>query len=291
LTLKTCQREIVPEEKDRIRFRTSPDLPRFGRSFYCDGAKQDELLTYDVAASLLDHAKKTLTGTHVGISAVASPNEDYETLAAKTKAAAFVELNLKYSFRIKADENEFLQLAPTRLKEILDQVERCAQAFKDTPVFVKLPRELDWLPGTGELAHLLKILKKHGKSGIIVANSLKMDIPEFMMAGQERSLLGGVMCGEHLFDQTISLIQALRRSCDNAGVPIIATGGMLDPEHVLMALRSGAAAVQLCTAFIYYQIEYYETLKWNLQNRVETQGSSADTQNRQLVDISKPTIN
>jgi dihydroorotate dehydrogenase len=134
-------------------------------------------------------------------------------------------------------------------------------------------------------------LKKHGKSGIIVANSLKMDIPEFMMAGQERSLLGGVMCGEHLFDQTISLIQALRRSCDNAGVPIIATGGMLDPEHVLMALRSGAAAVQLCTAFIYYQIEYYETLKWNLQNRVETQGSSADTQNRQLVDISKPTIN
>jgi dihydroorotate dehydrogenase len=272
LTLKTCKQTRHNEETKELRFSTEPHLPRFGRSFYCDGPKQKELLTYDEVEELLPYAQDTLPGTQIGISVVAGGEEDYAGLAAMTTKAAFVELNLKYSFRIQAANLAFLELAPQRLADILGQVGQFAAAFKGKPIFVKIPRELDWLPGSRELSQLLDVLQNHGDAGLIVANSKKMDIPPFLMSGEEQSFSGGVICGEHLFDQTISLIQAFAPACAERRIPIVATGGMLDPEHVLMALRAGASAVQLCTAFVYYRLEYYDTLKWNLTNRVEVQG-------------------
>jgi len=47
---------------------------------------------------------------------------------------------------------------------------------------------------------------------------------------------------------------------------------MITPEHMLTALRAGACAVQLCTTFEYNKINYYNTLCWQLQSRIESRG-------------------
>lgn len=151
-------------------------------------------------------------------------------------------------------------------------MKRFAKAFYDIPVFIKISRELAWLPGTSELREFLDVLSAHGRAGLIIANSLKLDIPTFISNGQERVLQNGVLCGEALFDQTISLIQNFEGPCTERGIPIVATGGMIDPQQMLIALKAGASAVQLCTAFDYYRPNYYSTLCWNLQNRIELAG-------------------
>jgi len=45
-----------------------------------------------------------------------------------------------------------------------------------------------------------------------------------------------VIVGEYLFVKTISLIEQLKEPCQN-GISDRATGGMVDPEHVLMLLE------------------------------------------------------
>jgi hypothetical protein len=44
----------------------------------------------------------------------------------------------------------------------------------------------------------------------MLANSLKLDVPTFLAEGAEKSLRGGVMCGETLFDGTVSSIVSVR---------------------------------------------------------------------------------
>lgn len=272
LTLKTSRRVIPTEEKDQVRFCTAPALPLYGRSYYCDGPKQTELLTYEQTAKLLDVALKKLERTIVGISVLADSEENYSELRSLTPGAQFAELNLKYSLRVSQGRGRFAAALDERFSRAIAEVKRFAQAYDGVPVFVKLSREMTWLPGTDELAALLDVLKAHGRAGLIVANSLKTDLPEFLSDQLEKRLKGGVMCGEHLFDTTISFIEAIKTPCAERSVPIIASGGVIDPEHVLLALRAGASAVQLCTAFVYYQPQYYQTLVWNLQNRIEGRG-------------------
>src|ERR1051325_4132335 len=71
VTLKSCTKNPEREKKQQIHFRLFPALQRFGRSTYCDGPKQIELLSYEVAAELLDYAKENLPNTKVGLSVLA----------------------------------------------------------------------------------------------------------------------------------------------------------------------------------------------------------------------------
>jgi dihydroorotate dehydrogenase len=274
LTLKTSHRAPIDQTDSRsIRRKTTDFTDRLSRSYYCDGPKKKELLTYERAAELLKYARSKLPSTKVGISVICNKEQDYDEFLSLCPNADFCELNLKYIFRFdKAEVPKYFDLASQRFEEMLGEVRRFVRAFAELPVFIKMSRELGWLPGTNELDKFLDILSGHGRAGIIVANSLKMDVPIFVSDGQERVLQGGVVCGEALFDQTVSLIDGFRNSCANRGIPIVATGGMIDPQHMLMALRAGASAVQLCTAFAYYQPNYYNTLRWNLQNRIELLG-------------------
>src|ERR1700684_4263484 len=68
LTLKTSHKEKEVEQKNLIRQKTEKILPRFGRSLYVDGAKQDELLTYADTQELLTYANNELPETSIGIS-------------------------------------------------------------------------------------------------------------------------------------------------------------------------------------------------------------------------------
>jgi len=274
LTLKTAHKAPVAiEEKKTTRHRTIESMTRLSRSYYCDGPKQKELITYERTAELLKYALKRLPETKIGISVICNAAQDYRELRALCPDASFCELNLKYIFRFERKEKPpFFEAASKRFGELLGQLHQFAEAFRDLPIFIKISRELAWLPGTRELEDFLNILSKHGGAGLIIANSLKLDIPVFIADGQERVLQNGVLCGEALFDQTISLIESFERPCGERGIPIVATGGMIDPQHILVALKAGASAVQLCTAFDYYRPNYYNTLCWNLQNRIELLG-------------------
>src|SRR5207247_9972044 len=149
---------------------------------------------------------------------------------------------------------------------------RFCDAFLGSAIFVKIPRELQWLPRTAEAAALLGVLEKHGRAGLILTNSLKLDIAPFIHEGQEQILSGGVLCGEALFDGTIEMITGLRSECARRGIPIVASAGMIDEQHLLHAFRAGATATQLCTTFDYNRRGFYETLRSALTARIYMQG-------------------
>jgi dihydroorotate dehydrogenase len=274
LTLKTSKKSVVPEEKDSIRKVLYPAVTRYGKSYYCDGPKQEELLKYDTTAALLKSGKETLPHTLIGVSTISGPDEAYDELRDLTQAADFYELNLKYSFRVpKAGSGvEFLAGAAEHFQAVLAEVDTFCAVFSDRPVFIKIPRELQWLPGTPEAGSLLDLLVKHGRAGLILTNSLKMNIVPFIHEGREQKLSGGVLCGEALFDGTIQAITELRQECDRRNIPIIASGGMIDEQHLLHAFRAGAAAAQLCTTFDYNRRGFYETLRSALTARIYMQG-------------------
>ena len=274
ITLKTCTNSDrnEPEKKRLIREKIQGFVPRYGRAYYCDGPKLKELKSYDEVQELLDSAKRVLKGTKVGVSVLATDQEQFEDLHRKCGAADFLELNLKYSMRSKDSGESFFESRTAKWVNALGIVENFLVAFAGSPVFIKLSRELEWLPGSKELASLIEALRRHGKAGLIVANSRKMDIGGFIYEDEEKHLVNGVLCGDPLYDSTLRMITDLKADCDNAGIPIIASGGMVDEQQALMALRAGAVAVQLCTAFDYNGPVFYQTLVAALRNRMKWRG-------------------
>lgn len=271
LTLKTSDNKPANESKGSVREKTQKILPRYGRSFYCDGPKHEELLTYEATSELLKFAQEKLRYTKIGISVISSSTQDYSRLRQVCDTASFCELNLKYSFRIKT-QGDYLKESSDAFESMLREIERFLAAFAGLPSFVKLSRELSWLPGSTQFTRLLDLMANHGKAGLIVANSLKANIPAFLAAGVEWDLKGGVFCGERLFDQTVELIEKMKEESEARKIPLVATGGMIDPEYTILAVRAGASAVQLCTAFDYNGINFYRTLVWNLENRIKSRG-------------------
>ncbi len=262
ITLKTCTRIDRNESgaKSSIREKTQSSLARYGRGYYCDGPKLKELKSYEEASSLLSEAKRILPKTKIGVSVLSTDKEDFEDLKQKCASADFWELNLKYSMRSMQVNASFFETIADKWQETLDSVDRFLKAFPNLPVFIKIPRELEWLPGTKQAIDLLDKLKCHGDAGLIVANSRKMDVQPFIHQDEERNLTGGVMTGDLLFDSTLTMIKGLKNDCAERDISIVATGGMVDERQVLMAMRAGAVAVQLCTAFDYNGSVFYSTL-------------------------------
>lgn len=274
LTLKTCTRKDRIETKRSIRTKTAHLVPRYGRSYYCDGPKSKELKSYEENKDLLQKAKRLLKTTKIGTSLLASKEEDYDQLHDMCSESDFIELNLKYSFRGAAGDESFFGVQANKWQETIGLVKAFLKSFADKPVFVKISRELDWLPGTKEATELVCLLREHKKAGLIIANSQKLDIGDFIYENEETSLRGGVITGEALFDGTLKIIEGMRDLCVSQSVPIVATGGMVDEQQVLMALRSGADAVQLCTAFDYNGVTFYQTLVSALKARIKWRGLS-----------------
>jgi dihydroorotate dehydrogenase len=272
VTLKTCTNANRDDQKRSIRRKTLSIAPRYGRSYYCDGPKILELHSYEQTTDLLKKAKVLMPQSLIGISVLATKDENFEDLRERCEQADFCELNLKYSMRTSAAAEDFLSGISEKWKATLDILQKFLDAFHDKPVFIKISRELNWLPGTSQCEELTAKLAKHGKAGLIVANSLKADLAEVVYENQETQLSGGVLMGDALYDSTLALIEAFTATCRKANIPIVATGGMVDEQQVLMALRAGADAVQLCTAFEYHKLGYYRTLCSALKARIRWRG-------------------
>jgi len=272
ITLKTCTKIDRREQKRSIRERTQPFLPRYGRAYYWDGPKSKELKNYEEASELLAEAKRILVNSKVGISVLATDQEDFAELRSRCAQADFWELNLKYSMRSKTRAESFFDGSKANWAEAMEQIEKFLVAFPAVPVFIKLPRELEWLPETQEAAEFLDRLKDHGKAGIVVANSRKLDIARFIYQGEETVLEGGVIAGDPLYDSTLTMIAGISEDCSSRDIPIVASGGMVDEQQILMAMRAGADAVQLCTAFDYNGPAFYQTLVAGLRGRMKWRG-------------------
>ena len=272
ITLKTCTKIDRAEQKRSIRERTEHFLPRYGRAFYSDGPKSKELKSYEEAAELLAKAKQILVDTKVGVSVLATDAEDFAELQSRCRQADFWELNLKYSMRSKADGKSFFDSTEARWAEAMKHIEAFLAAFPGVPVFIKLSRELEWLPKTKEAKQFLAGLAHHGKAGVVVANSRKLDVGRFIYQEEEKILEDGVISGDPLYDSTLTMIDSIRNDCQSQGVPIVASGGMVDEQQILMAIRAGADAVQLCTAFDYYRTAFYQTLIAGLKSRMKWRG-------------------
>jgi dihydroorotate dehydrogenase len=273
LTLKTATRmdRTEPGKTTRGNRSTMDVLPRYGRSYYCDGLKLNEFHTYDDCRDQLVSAKKLLPRTKVGISVLATTEEKFEDLRSITETADFAELNLKYSMRITKPSGDYCSALASNWKISKELVEAFLKAFAGLPVFIKIPRELSWLPETTQCKELLGLISAHKNAGLVVANSRKMDVAKFIYEGEEQEFRGGVITGDILYDETIKLIWLLRKEFPQ-DIPIVATGGMVDEQQALMALRTGANAVQLCTAFTYYKPGYYRTLVSGLKARMKWRG-------------------
>ena len=274
MTLKTCTRMNRAEEKPKrvIRQRTQTLLPRYGRAYYSEGPKTKELKSYEDAATLLTEAQRLLPNTKVGVSVLSTFDENFQDLKDLCPSSAFWELNLKYSMRSKDDAISFFGTLTERWDNTLKQIDNFLTVFADKPVFIKLSRELEWLPNTEQATSLLDKLSNHGDAGLIIANSRKIDIGPFIDQDEEVVLAGGVIAGDPLFDSTLKMIEGLAQECKSRVIPIVATGGMVDEQQVLMALRAGADAVQLCTAFDYNGHGFYQTLIDALRARIKWRG-------------------
>jgi dihydroorotate dehydrogenase len=274
ITLKTCTNidRNEPQKKRLIREKTQLFLPRYGRAYYSDGPKTTELKSYAEVQELLNSAKHVLESTKVGVSVLATDQEQFDDLRLQCDKADFLELNLKYSMRSKVSGESFFDSRSKKWAETLQVVEKFLRTFNDLPVFVKLSRELEWLPLNRESYQLLDLLKSHGKAGIIVANSRKMDVGGFIYQDEEKHLVDGVLSGDPLYDSTLKMIGDLKADCESRELPIVASGGMVDEQQALMAIRAGAIAVQLCTAFDYNGPIFYRTLIAALTNRMKWRG-------------------
>lgn len=274
LTLKTSKKTEVREDKERIHERLLPISAAFGKSTYCDGPKHEEFLSYRDTSRLLDYAKSKLGSTKIGASVLADKDEDYSLLRQTCVNADFYELNLKYAFRIQKayNQREYLLRQREVFSAVLDEVSRFCIEMSKVPIFVKLSRELDWLPGTPEQTQLLDRLQRHGRCGVVLANSLKADLPEVVHDGRTYRFRGGVVCGEHLFSSTVSLVEGFYQPCRERNIPIVASGGMVDEEHILHAFLAGASSVQLCTTFDYHRVTFYNALRTALKARIFQQG-------------------
>ncbi len=97
------------------------------------------------------------------------------------------------------------------------------------------------------------------KRGIVVAGTATTlaEAQRLAAAGVDAIVAQGAEAGAHrgsflapFEDSMVPLAQLLRDICAAVAVPVIASGGIMDGRDAAAALRAGAAAVQLGTAFL-----------------------------------------
>lgn len=252
--------------QSKPRAQSSPTL-------YCDGPPEEEYLSIPKTRDLLLFARDHLPMTRVGISVLME--ENYEEIAtALHEIAGFAELNLKYAARLSASQatESFLERQQQVLTSMIEHIENFCAAFSTIPVFIKLTREIPWLPvacrETEQLVHSLSKVRANRQIGIIIANTRRQRVPNDLIsnANQRRDvdeLRDGILAGEHLYIETYNLIRNMALNYQrlaSVDVPIIATGGITTLSSFIEILRAGAKAAQIYTGLHAYGIDYFSSL-------------------------------
>jgi len=157
-----------------------------------------------------------------------------------------------YSFRMLRDFADYITLnisspntpglrelqEPERLSELLHAIgDEAGTASK--PLVVKISPDLS----AAELTAILAVCEENGVSGIIAANTTLDHSTIPPQLDQE-----GGLSGAPLRDKSTALVREIAAQCK---IPVIASGGIFDPESALEKFQAGAQLIQLYTGLIY----------------------------------------
>jgi dihydroorotate dehydrogenase len=237
-------------------------IPLHQNDLYCDGDKTRELLDIPSTYSLLQCAQSYLPTSKVGVSVLLGENYELFKKAFSDNAPSFIELNLKYSVRPPktATVVSALEHLVRQTTVILEEVASFLKVFASYPVFVKVSREIPWLGHSSEMSDLLDLIGRHGKAGLIVANTERYVVPP--SASIDHMILqDGIIAGRSLFNKTFHLTREIAPLAYMAGVPIIASGGIFHFNQIIDLIEVGASAVQLCSAIHFYGMSYLMQLR------------------------------
>jgi dihydroorotate dehydrogenase len=108
----------------------------------------------------------------------------------------------------------------------------------DKPLLVKISPDMD----EAELAQIATAAAEEGAAGFIATNTT-LDRKNFSGSGNS-----GGLSGTPLREKSTRVIRSLRRM---TGLPIIASGGIMDAESAREKIEAGASLVQIYTGFVY----------------------------------------
>lgn len=99
------------------------------------------------------------------------------------------------------------------------------------------------------------VFVQYGMDGITATNTTSS---RKGVEGEPKSENPGGLSGRPLFERSTAVVQVLSDHLKGT-LPIIASGGVMTPEHAVAKMEAGASLVQLYTGFIYYGPELIQT--------------------------------
>ena len=119
------------------------------------------------------------------------------------------------------------------------------------PITVKIGPDLT----DGAIRRAADVFVQYGMDGITATNTTSS---RKGVEGEPKSENPGGLSGRPLFERSTAVVQVLSDHLKGT-LPIIASGGVMTPEHAVAKMEAGASLVQLYTGFIYYGPELIQT--------------------------------
>lgn len=248
LTLKSLSQKFGGEGKGERIFR---NLHHKGleNSYYSYGPYELELLNQERAMELLRYIKSINSGTKIGLSILAS-EDNFIFSNFDSSYFDYIELNLKYYVRENTNlwQKDPIYLIQKSFSDLEGLLNACIKKT-DKPVLIKLSRDMPWFFSKA-FTDIIDDFKN--RVGIIIANSNRFITPsdnqsnlKMIKSKEEIHQLFGAITGSVLFPETLTLVNKMRSLSDCV---IIASGGIMTGNDVVLGLYAGADSVQLCSA-------------------------------------------
>lgn len=262
VTLKTTAPSKGGDGKTSLSERKRTSLcDSEGNEFasFTDGPPTLELLDIAATLALTRAAKQLLPDSALGLSVL--QGEDYSDVARSLPLGdyAYVELNLKYTFR-----KIRLESLSDFLKTFLADLDSFLVAFSQLPILVKLSRETCHFAKLADFRAFFERLDS-AHAGMVVANSLRIRVPPSRTPSETGELQSGVVVGEHLYLDTYDTIREFMLTPIARVLPTVASGGLDDVGGIVDMVAAGARAVQLCSALDRRGLQVLALLRWQLE--------------------------
>ena len=260
ITLKTTSARFGGDGKESAgRSREKRDIrDHYGHIIakFTDGAKPMELWDIATTRTQSQLAKEIFPSSRIGLSVLAGEDYQHISKALNLDLYDYVELNWKYAFRVAKQ---------SRIPDIHADVRTFIKCFAKLRIVVKLSRESIPLLFSGSLDPVMKLVSKvHGS--VIIANSKRIRVPPSRVVGSPRELSRGVVVGEYLFLETFDYIRQFNELKRFSGIPVIASGGVVDIAGIVDLLAIGVKGIQLCTALDLHGINLVSLLREQLSS-------------------------
>ncbi len=133
------------------------------------------------------------------------------------------------------------------LEDIIDellQIRLSLDAYK--PIMIKISPDM----GTNQIDEILDLVRLSGIDGLVVAGPTKKK--EGLRTRNKRieSIGPGALSGAPLFQKNLELVKYINQETKGR-LPIIASGGIMNPSDALQMLQAGASLVEIHSGLLY----------------------------------------